>query len=163
MPADRAAYARRQAALLRSLVAGADFPAGFAAEQVAGASLSLRRKRAGAVRRTWPALAHALGAEFEPRFHAFARAVAAPAAGDALADGLAFADGPAADALPDSARVELVLARARLARRRSGRDRGTYRPRRGAFWRVVLLHEPRRLLVVVRLPVAGVRQWVVGL
>jgi len=159
MAADRAAYAGRQARLLCSLISGEDFPAGFAADKAAAASLSLRRKRGRAVRLAWPALAHALGEDFEPRFDIFARAVAAPPVGGALADGLAFARGLPAGSLSERARVELLLARARLAPRHGD----GHRRRRGVFLAGLVLQEPRRLLAVARLPLVGVREVVVGL
>jgi len=154
MAADRSGLAERQAQLLRSLIRGEDFPAGFAAEQAAAASLSLRRKRGPAVAAAWPALAQALGDAFEPRFDAFARRLAAPAVGGGLADGLAFVRDALTDVvLPDEVRVELLLARARFRR---GRGRGRVRGRR-AFLGGIALREPRRLLVVCRVPVVGVR------
>lgn len=159
MPADRAAYAGRQARLLRSLISGEDFPAGFAADKAAAASLSLRRKRGRALRIAWPALAQGLGEDFEPRFDAFARAVAAPAVGGALCDGLSFACSLPGGALSEPARVELLLARAQLARVHGG----GHRRRRGVFLGALVLHEPRRLLLVWRLAVGGVREAVVGL
>lgn len=160
MPPDRTSYGERQARLLRSLIGGEDFPEGFAADKAAAASLSLRRKRGGAVRSAWPALALALGAEFEPRFDAFARAVAAPAVGGALADGLAFAGELPRARMSEEARVELLLARARVARRHRG---GGYGWRRGGFAGALVLHEPHRVLVVARVPVVGVREIVFGL
>jgi len=159
MAADRAAYAGRQARLLRSLISGENFPAGFAADKAAAASLSLRHKRGRAVMLAWPALAHALGDDFEPRFDVLARAAAAPAVGGALADGLSFARGLPAGLLSEQARVELLLARARLARERGD----GHRRRRGVFLSGLVLHEPRRLLLAARLPLVGVREVVVGL
>lgn len=142
MAADRTGLAARRAQLLDSFIRGEGFPDGFAAEQAAAASLSLRRKRGRAVEAAWPALAHALGEQFEPRFDAFARRVAAPASGGGLADGLAFARGGLDGVtLSDEARVELLFARAAFARVLLG---------------AIRLTEPRRLLVVVRLPGVGV-------
>jgi hypothetical protein len=143
---DRAGYAARQAQLLDALLRGGDYPEGFAAAQADAAGRSLRRKRARAVQAAWPALALGLGrAAFDARFDAFARAVDAPASGDPLADGLAFARSLDARDVPlgEGARVEVLLARALLRRR-------------GIFVGVACLRRPfRRLLVVARMPWAG--------
>ncbi len=157
MATDRRAYAERQEQLLRALVAGEGFPEGFAADKAAEASRSLRRKRGRIVAKAWPALVPELGERFDERFDAFARGAAAPASGGGVADGLAFVltlEG--AGRLGDDARVELLFARARFAR-----GAGTARARRGAFLGAIVLREPRRLLVVVRLPRGGPRSLVV--
>jgi hypothetical protein len=141
---DRAGYAARQAQLLDALLSGGESPAGFSAAQAGAAGRSLRRRRGRAVALAWPALALALGDAFGLRFDAFAREVAAPASGDPLQDGLAFAlrlrqDGP----LGDDVRAEVLLARAALRRR-------------GVFVSAGRLRRPRpRLLVVARLPWVG--------
>jgi hypothetical protein len=155
MAADRRGYGERQTQLLRALVAGRGFPDGFAADKAADASRSLRRKRGRAVAKAWPALALALGRRFDERFDAFARGAAAPAWGDSLADGLAFARTLDRSDLSDDARVELLLARARLVHRA-----GTPRWRRSPFLGAITLHEPRRLLVVVRIAPGGTRSLV---
>jgi hypothetical protein len=134
MSAERSEYAERQAQLLRSLVAGADFPDGFAEDRAAAASAALRRKRRRAVAKALPALALEPG--FDERFTAFAGSVGAPDAGGALADGLAFARAVGRRTLGDDARVELLVARVRL------------RPGIGA----AVLRDPRGLLVAGRLP-----------
>ena len=141
---DREGYAARQAQLLDALLRGADYPAGFVAAQADAAGRSLRRKRARAVAHAWPALALQLGDTFDARFDAFARTADAPASGDPLRDGLAFARSLGRDAaLGDDARVELLLARAALHRR-------------GLFVRAAWLRRPhRRLLVVARVPWLG--------
>ncbi len=130
---DRAAYGEAQEALLDALLRGGEPPEGFAATHAAAAGRSLRRKRAGLAAATWPALFLEAG----ERFDAFAREV--DAAGDPVADGLAFARrlGGAA-ALGDDARVELVLARASSRR---------------VFVSAVRLE--REVLFVVRLPWVG--------
>jgi hypothetical protein len=139
--ADRTGYAARQARLLDALLRGDEYPDGFVAAQADAAGRSLRRKRARAVARTWPALTLDLGDGFDARFDAFARAGDAPAPGDPLRDGVAFARWHARDTrLGDDARAELLLARAELLRRV---------PFAGVAW----LRRPYpRLLVVVRLP-----------
>lgn len=146
---DRGAYAARQARLLDALLHGEGFPEGFAAAQAAAAGSALRRKRAHAVARAWPALALRLGETFDARFDAFTRGAGAdaPPSGDPLRDGLAFARWIAAGGEPvgDNVRVEMLLARAALRHR-------------GPWVRTAWLQWPyRRLLVVVRLPRAGVQ------
>jgi hypothetical protein len=145
---DREGYATRQAQLLDALLRGGDYPAGFVAAQADAAGRSLRRKRARAVAQAWPALALHLGDAFDARFDAFARAVDAPASGDPLRDGLAFARSVGRDApLGDDARAELLLARAALHRR-------------GVWVRAARLRRPyARLLVVARVPGLGVVHW----
>jgi hypothetical protein len=139
MSAERAEYAADQARLLRSLVAGADYPDGFSEVKAAAASAALRRKRRRAVAKALPALA--LEPDFDERFIAFAGTVAAPAVGGGLADGLAFARTVERRRLSEDARVELLLAGARLG------------PRVGA----VVLRDPPGLLVAGRLPGGRVR------
>ncbi len=137
---DREAYAARQAQLLDALLRGVQ-PPGFDAAQADAAGRALRRKRGRSVAHAWPALALHLGETFDARFDAFARSVGAPACGDALRDGLAFARslGPHRT-LTDDARAELLLARVALRRR-------------GLFIGAAWLRRPRpRLLVVARLP-----------
>ena len=155
MAADRRSYGERQTRLLCALVAGRDFPEGFQADKAADASRSLRRKRGRAIAKAWPALTLALGPRFDARFDAFARCAAAPAAGGALADGLAFARTLDDSELSDDARVELLFARARLVHR-AGRPRW----RRSPFLGAITLHEPRRVLVVARVPSGGTRSLV---
>ena len=151
-PADRAAYEARQAELLRALQRGEGFPDGFDTVKAAVAGRSLRRKRAHAVASAWPALALALGDEFDARFDAFARDTPPPAFGFGYTDGLAFALTLAAGELSGDARVELLLARAAIA----GRD-GAWRARRGLFAGVTACSDPRRVVFVVRVPMLGRR------
>ena len=141
---DRAAYAASQAALLDALLRGDGYPEGFVAAKADAAGTSLRRKRGRAVAHAWPALAIELGGAFDERFDAYARVADAPASGDPLEDGLAFARSQQ-HRFGDNVRVELLLARAALRRR-------------GVFVRAARLRRPYpRLLVVVRLPLAGAR------
>ena len=156
---DRAAYEAEQAALLRALISGDDFPEGVDAAKAAAASRSLWRKRMRSVQSAWPALAIGLGEEFERRFEAFARAVAPPAVGWGFTDGLAFARSLPRRELTGDARVELLLARAVAVTRRGGR----VRERRGLFLGALAVREPPRILVVLRAPVAGRRHLVVSL
>jgi hypothetical protein len=147
VPADRAAYEARQAELLASLLRGGDYPAGFAPQAADAAGRALRAKRARAVADAWPAVAAELGEEFAGRFDAYARGTAGPpAAGGAIADGQAFV-ASLADPPSDAVRVELLFARAVI-----GRGRRRPRPRRGPFVGAIWLRDPRRLLVLARLP-----------
>ena len=172
-PADRASYEAAQAALLRSLIRGDEFPDGFSADKAAAASRSLWRKRMRGVQAAWPALAFALGERFEARFEAYARAAPPPAVGHGFTDGLAFARTLARDEAPpppppppppplasddvrlaiasDDVRVELLLARAAVVG-------PPFRDRRGVFAGAAWLRGPQRIFVVVRAPVVGRRQ-----
>ena len=159
-PADRSRYEAEQAAFVRSLIRGDAFPAGVDEDKAAAASRSLWRKRVRAVEAAWPALAIALGERYEERFEQYARAVPPPAVGHGYTDGLAFARTLAPQELDDDdARVELLLARAAIVTRRAG----SFRDRRGLYAGAVSLREPRRIVVVVRAPVAGRRVFVVPL
>jgi hypothetical protein len=157
-PADRSRYEAEQAELLRALIRGDGFPDGFAAGKADAASRSLRRKRARAVAGAWPALSVTLGERFAARFDDFARGTPPPAWGDGFADGLAFARTLAREELAEAAGIELLLARA-VVRGRAG----ALRPRRGVFVGARSLHEPRRILVVLRAPGIGRRELVVAL
>ena len=142
MPADRDAVAARQAQLLHALLRGGDFPEGFDLRLAAAAAIALRRKRARAVARGQPALAHALGERFEPRFLAYAERTAPPSQPGGLQDAMRFVRSLSAEiALPDGARTELLLRRAR----------------RPAFLGATRLPGAGRLLVVLRLPLDGTR------
>ncbi len=173
-PADRSRYEAEQAAFVRSLIRGDAFPEGLDEDKAAAASRSLWRKRVRAVAAAWPALAMALGEGYEQRFEQYARAVPPPAVGHGYTDGLAFARMLSRAELDDDARVELLLARAAIVTGRAGsfRDRraaivagraGSFRDRRGLFAGAVSGREPRRIVVVVRAPLAGRRVFVVPL
>jgi hypothetical protein len=157
-PADRSSYEAEQAAFVRALISGDGFPDELDSRKAAAASRSLWRKRMRAVAAQWPALMLTLGDRFEVRFEAYARALPPPAFGHGYTDGLAFAWNLPRDELTDDVRVELLLARAVVAGRA-----GRFRDRRGCFFGTLLLRDPRRILVVVRAPVAGRRMIVVPL
>lgn len=157
-PADRESYEAAQAELLHALIRGEEFPEGFDAAKAAAASRSLWRKRAHKVAASWPALAAGLGDGFDAAFERYARATPAPAAGGTLVDGLAFARTLAPGELTEHGRVEVLLARAVV-----GGRRGAPHPRRGIFASALRLHEPRRILIVVRAPGIGRRRLVVTL
>ena len=144
-PEARDRLAAGQAALVRALVGGGPVPGGFDPGRVRATSTALARKRAREVARAWPALAAELGEDFTGEFLAYAAGRPLPARGGALADGLAFADGLAGRGrLPGNARVERLLARARLSPS----------PARLA---ATLATPPRRLVIVIRLPALGDR------
>ena len=145
MSGGRERLAADQAALVRALVAGGPVPEGFDPDRVRATADALARKRAREVARAWPALAAALGGDFTARFLAFAAGRPPPAAGGALADGLAFARALARRGrLPGDARVEAMLAAARLSTR----------PFRLA---ATLAGPPARLVVLARAPGLGRR------
>lgn len=137
--------ATQQAALVRALVAGGPVPAGFAPARITATAAALARKRAREVAKAWPVLAHQLGGGFTDRFLAYA--AANPRQGEGvLADGLAFARAlERAGELSGEARVERLMAQARLAHR--------------VFAGAVVagnLSSPQ-LVVVVRAPLLGLR------
>jgi hypothetical protein len=141
----RERLAAEQAALVRALVAGEPVPEGFDPDRVRATAAALARKRAREVARAWPVLAADLGGAFTDRFVAFAAGRPPPATGGALADGLAFARALARQGrLSDDARVEAMLAAARLSPRpvRLG---------------VTLAGRPPRLVVLARAPGLGER------
>ena len=147
-PDARAGLAAQQARLVAALTGSAAPPDGFDAARVNGTAKALRSKRRRSVSRAWPALATAIGGPFRELFDAYAAASPYPSAGGPAADALAFAEHLArSGGLPQSARVELLLARSR----------------QGFPVRAVLLTDPRRLLLMVRLPWRGVRRWIIPL
>jgi len=84
--------AERQAALVAALL-GAGTPAGFDATLIEAARTALARKRAGQVAGAWPALAAALGPDWNTEFAAWARRAwaAGHPPGGSLRDGWDFA------------------------------------------------------------------------
>jgi hypothetical protein len=137
--------AAEQAALVRALVAGGRVPEGFDPDRVRATATALARKRARQVARAWPVLAAELGEGFTDRFVAFAAGRPPPAAGGALADGLAFARALARQGrLSGDTRVEALLAAARLS------------PRRLRLAATVA-GRPPRLVVLARVPGLGER------
>jgi len=120
-------------------------------------SLALARKRARAAARAWPALARGLGADFARRFAAYARATPPPDAGG-LGDGLAFSQALArGQHLPDGALIERMLANTRVKLRRN-----RLAARRGPRLTAAITARPRRLMIVVSLPPARARYFILG-
>jgi len=68
----REALAAGQARLLAALLARGEAPPGFDAGRLAVAAEGLRRKRARAAARAWPALERRLEGRFEPLFFEYA-------------------------------------------------------------------------------------------
>jgi hypothetical protein len=137
--------AAEQAALVRALVAGGPVPDGFDPGRVRATAAALARKRAREVARAWPVLAADLGEAFTDRFVTFAAGRPPPASGGALADGLAFARHLARRGrLSGDARVEVLLAAARLSSRR-------------VRLAATVAGPPPRLVVMARVPGLGER------
>ncbi len=136
----REAYARRQAALVAALVAGAPPPAGFDGRGVQAAAQALLRKRAGEVAAVWPGLGSELGPQWSAAFAAWAGG--RPPLG-ALRDGWDFARSLAAsDRLGPTAAGELA--------------------RREVLWRYDGASPPRRRIVGARRIPGGVLVQVLG-
>jgi len=143
----------RQTELVRALIAGGPVPQGLDAGRVVATMMALRQKRAIAVARAWPVLAAVLGDELIDQFVAYAEH-RPPAAFGALGDGLLFAcDLARMGDLPAAARGELLAVSARLA------DRDGHVVRRtGVFVGGYRRGSPAGLVVLVRLPLLGVRE-----
>lgn len=147
----RGQLAARQAELVRALVGDGPAPEGFDPARLEAARSALAGKRSREVARTWPALTHALGDRFEESFSAYAAVAPLPEYGGPLADGRAFAGYLAhRDNLPDAGRMEALSMDLCFAFTPSGMRR-----RRGAVIKLVLLRQPRRLVIAMRLPGVG--------
>jgi hypothetical protein len=148
MPDDaRAELAARQAALVAALTAGAAPPAGFDTRRLRAAAASLAVKRRRAVARAWPGLAGVL----DERFTAFTASTPLPRDGGPLADGRAFVRW-LGGAAPAACRLQALAVDLRYARTAGGLV-----ARRGPVLKVVVLPEPRRLVLALRLPGLGER------
>lgn len=125
--------ARRQADLIRAL-GGGRLPDGFDARQVATAAQSLMLKRAGIIRKTWPALAALLGERLIELFSSYASMSPPPHPIDR--DGLEFARWLCKRNLfPANAKLELAA----------------HQVARGFPLRIVILRNDRRLALVCRI------------
>lgn len=130
--------ARKQASLIRTLHSRSSLE-GFDTDQLRTASRSLILKRAGIVRKGWPALADALGTEFLNVFASYASDRAPPDRPEL--DGSQFAIWLRKQRqFPAAARIEFAL----------------WQVRRGFPVRVVLQANAPRLTVVYRF-IGGVR------
>ena len=142
-PDARADLASQQARLVAALTGSAPAPDGFDVARIGATARALQSKRRRSVARAWPALATAIGVPFRELFDAYSAASRYPADGGPAADALGFAEHLArSGALPHPARVELLATRAR----------------QGFPVRAAVLSDPRRLLLMVRLPWRGVRR-----
>ena len=149
----RQRLAFEQAQLLGALVTGATVPAGFDNERVAATAESLLSKRVRAVARAWPRLRRDMNDEFAACFASYARAHPLTSDGSPLADGRAFIDWlERAGRLSDEGRLEAFAFDARY---RITDD--CVRVRRAPLLRALRLNTPRRLIVVLRLPLVGER------
>jgi len=152
MASDRHALGRLQTALVQSLIADGDPPPGFDADRVRAAATALRRKRAGELAKSWPALAHELAAQGElpPASlgpHANGRALGLALARARLARG----------ALGDAAFRELCAFELRFRVRH-----GTPTPRRGPalkLWRSVASAEGKGRWVLALKAPWGAERW----
>jgi hypothetical protein len=80
-PDPRDELARQQQALVAALTANAQAPPDFDSTQVATAAAALAKKRMHTAAKGWPALADAMGEQFEPLFQAYASRHVLPVAG----------------------------------------------------------------------------------
>lgn len=149
----RSNLADKQAELVRALADGGPAPADFDSTRLQATAAALARKRRRAVARAWPELTTALGGRFAERFRAFAATMTMPRRGGPLADGRAFARWLSKSReLPDAGRVEALAVDLRYRSTPHGLV-----PRRGPALKAALLHNPRRLVLAVRLPWLGER------
>ncbi|MTE14717.1 hypothetical protein [Nocardia aurantiaca] len=88
-PARAGTLAEQQAAVVRALVAGAQPPPGFDADDLAATARGLLHKRADEVKRRFPRLAHAAGPDFSARYMEWARTRPKTTTAE---DAVAFAD-----------------------------------------------------------------------
>lgn len=156
MSSARERLARAQEELARALGMGAPVPAGFDVERVQAAARALVDKRRRGAERMWPALASALGADFAPRFEAWAREHPMTVEPNALADGRRFAEALREEGvLPDSLAIPLqdFDLRWRVT------DEGELLPRRGFALSVARPGPSARLRLAVRLPWGQFLTW----
>jgi hypothetical protein len=149
---DRAELAKKQASLVRALVGQAPVPAGFDAARIQLYGQSLVEKRIGGVALVWTRLAAALGKNYAPLFREYAKRFPHPRWGHGLVDGLVFARWlDRAGLLPDDGQLEKlgIEIRSRLD------ARGQLVPRWGFAFRALILHNPRRLVLAIRVPGIG--------
>ncbi|MGZ4195211.1 MAG: hypothetical protein ACXVFQ_02405 [Solirubrobacteraceae bacterium] len=141
----RARLAAREAELVRALQGGPT-PDGLDEKMIRLTRDALARKRARQVARAFPALVRDLGREYQSMFDAFTLANP-PREEGGLADGLAFGASVAGERrLSDEARVELLIARSTMKRRR-----GRLEARRGPYLAATLMRDPPGITVVGRL------------
>jgi hypothetical protein len=145
---DRFGLKAQQAALLQALVQRASNLSDFDAERLQAASRAIAHKRFRSVAKAWPAIAAWLGDDFGPRFARYAESNPLPAGGGPLADGWAFAKVLSrTDRLPDEVRLPVFSMALRYVW-----DRRGLRPRHGFVLRILLLRQPLRMVIGLRLP-----------
>jgi hypothetical protein len=144
----RTRLAAMQAELVSALAGRAAPPPGFDVDRVRATAAALVTKRQCGVARTWPGLAEALGDRWVERFDAFAAMSPAPHIGGPLADGRAFLRWLAATGdAPEACRLQMLAVDLRFVTTTTG-----LMPRRGPALKIVQLHQPRRLVMAMRLP-----------
>jgi hypothetical protein len=152
----RERLARAQEELVRALGTGAAPPAGFDAERLRVAAQALVDKRRRLVERRWPTLASALGADFAPRFEAWAREHPMTVEPSPLADGRRFAESLRVAGLLPPTLTDLLQdfdLRWRLT------DEGEPLSRRGLTLSLARVGPRRRLRLAVRLPGGRLFAW----
>lgn len=147
--------AESQAELIRSLALEQPAPDGFDPSRFEAAADAFMNKRARSIAHAWPALARALGESFNQTFIEYARSSRIQPAGDALADGHAFARAlNRAGKLPDEGKIEMLATDARYVSSANGLI-----ARRKWAIKAALFKRQRRIAIVIRLPLLGER-WV---
>lgn len=132
-PDPRIELARRQAELVRAL-SGGEVPQGFDSSQLTRASESLLLKRAGMIRKAWPALAASLGDRLIELCSSYA--AMSPPPNPIERDGLQFARWLCERKLfPAQAQVELAIHQVGL----------------GFPFRLLIVRNDRRLVLVYRI------------
>lgn len=149
MPASdesRRRLAELQGRLIESLRPGGSIERGPAPERLRATAEALLRKRRRGVRKTWPDLCQALGADFAPEFDRFAATTGPPREGGPLADGRAFADDlRARRGFPAAAWPERFAHDLRFRAIDGG-----FTPRRGTIVRVAGFGGPPRIVLAIR-------------
>jgi len=144
LPAEtsRQELALQQAALVDALKCGQPLPEGFSDAQISVASKSLALKRAAGIRKAKPSLVEALGNSFVTLLAEFTANHPAPPPEGPRADAIAFARWlQDQNILPDSCLLQMEIA--------------------AMSWRrpmkIVRLPASKRMSLIVKLPVLGVR------
>jgi hypothetical protein len=147
----RERLAHQQSELVFALAGQRPPPAAFDPEQVLAAARSLAVKRRRSVARAWPGLAASLGQRFAVIFDDYAAIVQLPSRGGPVADGRAFLRWSAAAERPEVSRSQALNVDLNFVTTLAG-----LQPRRGPALKAIILHNPRRLVVGLRLPALGV-------
>jgi len=138
----RQELALQQAALVDALNCGQTLPEGFADAQISVAAKSLAHKRAAGIRKAMPSLVEALGNSFVMLLAEFTANHLAPPPEGPRADAIAFARWlQDRNILPDSCLLQMEIAA--MSWRRP--------------MRIVRQLESKKILLIVRFPMLGVR------